>query len=253
MASEKAKELARQQKAQVKAEKLRKKNSDDPRDWGQTRQVRESFKLVRKHNPRFVPMAIAAVAVPVVVAIILCLIVGYWAFLIPLGILVGIALALVLFNRELKKSVFEQAHGQVGSTGVALQMLPKGWSHSQMPVAMNREQDVILRAVGPAGIVLVGEGDQRRLRPMMNTEVKRHSAVQHQVVVTPIFMGDGDNQVPLNRLSDHIRKLPKKYESAQVTDLERRVAALDAVRPRLGGMPHGPVNQRGSRRALRGR
>lgn len=253
MASEKAKELARQQKAQVQAEKLRKKNSDDPKDWGQMRQVRESFKMVQKHNKRFVPLVAAAVLVPIVIAVLLSLAVGYWALLIPLGVLVGIALALVLFNRELKKSVFDQAHGQVGSTGVALQMLPKGWSHSQMPVAMNREQDVILRAIGPAGIVLVGEGDMRRLRPMMNTEVKRHSNVQHQAVVTPVYMGDGDNQVPLQKLTEHIRKLPKKYEPAQVSDLERRVAALDAVRPRLGGMPHGPVNQRGSRRALRGR
>ena len=32
MASEKAKELAAKQKAEIKAEKLRKKNSDDPRD-----------------------------------------------------------------------------------------------------------------------------------------------------------------------------------------------------------------------------
>ena len=42
MASEKAKALAAQQKQERKAEKLRKKNSDDPRDWGRVRQIIEN-------------------------------------------------------------------------------------------------------------------------------------------------------------------------------------------------------------------
>ena len=51
MASEKAKELAAKQKAAIKAEKLRKKNSDDPRDWGQVRQLREAYKRTAEIDP----------------------------------------------------------------------------------------------------------------------------------------------------------------------------------------------------------
>ena len=52
MASEKAKALAAQQKAERKAEKLRKKNSDDPRDWGRIRQMIEAYKRTNEVDPQ---------------------------------------------------------------------------------------------------------------------------------------------------------------------------------------------------------
>ena len=52
MASEKAKALAAQQKAERKAEKLRKKNSDDPRDWGRIRQIIEAYKRTNEVDPQ---------------------------------------------------------------------------------------------------------------------------------------------------------------------------------------------------------
>ena len=51
MASEKAKELAAKQKAAIKAEKLRRKNSDDPRDWGRWRQFVEAYKRTAEVDP----------------------------------------------------------------------------------------------------------------------------------------------------------------------------------------------------------
>ena len=51
MASEKAKQLAAEQKAAAKAEKLRKKNSDDPRDWGRVRQTVEAYKRTAEIDP----------------------------------------------------------------------------------------------------------------------------------------------------------------------------------------------------------
>ena len=51
MASEKAKQLAAEQKAAAKAEKLRKKNSDDPRDWGRVKQVVEAYQRTAEVDP----------------------------------------------------------------------------------------------------------------------------------------------------------------------------------------------------------
>lgn len=252
MASEKAKELARKQKAEVQAEKLRKRQSDDPKDWGQLRQTREMFKLVKQENPRFPLLFGLAIGLPIVVAVVVCLFVGFWSLIVPFGVLLGLVLGLLLFNREIKTATFSRVQGQAGSAQVALQMLPKGWTSSP-PINANRDMDVIHRAIGPAGLVLVGEGDAKRLRPMLSTEVKRHSTASHNLVVTSIVMGDGEGQVPLNKLTDHIRKLPKQYDAAQVADIQRRVTALDNVRPRLGGMPRGPINTRGARKAMRGR
>ena len=52
MASEKAKALAAKQKAQLKAEKQRRKQSNDPKDWGQVKQVVEAYKATARINPK---------------------------------------------------------------------------------------------------------------------------------------------------------------------------------------------------------
>ena len=44
--SQAAKELAAKQKAQAKAEKERRKHSDNPKDWGTGKQLVETFKPV---------------------------------------------------------------------------------------------------------------------------------------------------------------------------------------------------------------
>ncbi len=131
-------------------------------------------------------------------------------------------------------------------------MLPKGWS-STPAINATREFDVIHRAVGPGGVVLVGEGNARRVRQMLVTETKRHASAGHNLHIITIVMGEGDGEVPLTKLTDHIRKLPKTYDKAQIEDIDRRVRALDNVRPRLGGVPKGPMNVKGARKALRGR
>ena len=74
MASEKAKALAAQQKAERKAEKLRKKNSDDPRDWGRVRQIIEAYKRTSELDPELKWWTLAVVVVPIVVLLAL----GLW-------------------------------------------------------------------------------------------------------------------------------------------------------------------------------
>ena len=252
MASEKAKELARQQKAAIKAEKQRKKNSSDPRDWGQWRQIREMYKLTTSENPRFPWILASGFAGPVVVFTVVGLFVSPLVLWIMLGITAGLVVALLLFNREIKRATFSRVQGQAGSAQVALEMLPKGWSATPA-ITATREFDVIHRAVGPGGVVLVGEGNPRRVRQMLAQESKRHASAGHNLHIVTIVMGEGEGEVPLTKLTDHIRKLPKTYDKAQVDDIARRVRALDAVRPRLGGVPKGPMNVRGARKALRGR
>ena len=252
MASEKAKELARQQKAAVRAEKERKRNSSDPRDWGQWRQLREMYKLTVSQNPRFPWILLGGFLGPIIVLTVVGLFVSPLILWIMVGITLGMVAALMLFNREIKRATFSRVQGQAGSAQVALEMLPKGWT-STPAINATRELDVVHRAVGPGGLVLVGEGNPRRVRQMLATEAKRHATAAHNLTVLTIVMGEGEGEVPLTKLTDHIRKLPKKYDKAQVEDINRRVRALDSIRPRLGAVPKGPLNMRGARKAMRGR
>ena len=59
--------------------------------------------------------------------------------------------------------------------------------------------------------------------------------------------------MPLAKLADHIKKLPKKMEAVQITDVKARLRALDAVRPKVP-VPRGPMpSMKGVNRAMRGR
>ena len=70
-------------------------------------------------------------------------------------------------------------------------------------------------------------------------------------------MGNKDGQVPLDKLADHIRKLPKKLQPQQITDIRQRLRALDALRPPVpvpkGPMPTSSRQVKGVRQAMRGR
>ncbi|WP_420175788.1 DUF4191 domain-containing protein [Luteococcus sp. OSA5] len=250
MASEKAKELAAKQKAQIKAEKERKKHSDDPRDWGQMRQIKESYRITKEQDPKLPLVLAAGFFGPVVLGIILGVLVKPVFFWVLMGILVGMTLAMFLFTRRVKNSVYKRYEGQPGSAEIALNMLPKGWS-STPAINATRHMDVVHRAVGPGGLILVGEGDPGRLKGLLATEVKRHEQTAYGVKVHTIQMGEAEGQVPLPKLADHIKKMPKQLNQVQIDDVNKRLRAMDAVRSRMP-LPKGPLPTQTSRRAMRG-
>ena len=65
-------------------------------------------------------------------------------------------------------------------------------------------------------------------------------------------MGDHEGQVPLAKLAGHIKKLPKSLTPAKINEVNQRLRALDAMRPKAP-IPKGPINTKGARSAMRGR
>jgi hypothetical protein len=253
MASERAKQLAAEQKATKKAEALRRKNSTDPKDWGQVRQVIEVYKVTAEHDPKanwF--MGGALVACIVVFTIVGILIKPWWLYLI-FGILFGVLAAMSVLTWRAKTATYKRYEGQKGSAEIAMSMLGKEWIKSPV-ITANRQLDIVHRAVGPAGIVLIGEGDPGRVRAMLATEAKKHEQVKYGIKVTTLVMGDRENQVPLDKLADHIKKLPKVIKTAEITDISNRLRALDSMRPKIP-LPKGPMptSAKGTRAAVRGR
>jgi hypothetical protein len=181
---------------------------------------------------------------------------GAMISLIILGIMVGLLLAMLLLVQRTKAATYKRYAGQAGSAEVALAMLPKKWI-STPAIAANRQLDAVHRTLGPGGLVLIGEGEPGRLRALLTSEVRKHEKVAYGVKVTTIMMGNGKNQVPLEKLADHIRKLPKVLEPNQVTEIKSRLNALDKVRPQIpvpkGPMPTNPRQVRGAKQAMRGR
>ena len=253
MASERAKQLAAEQKATKKAEQLRRKNSTDPKDWGQVRQIIEVYKVTAEHDPKANLFMGGALVLCIVVFTVVGIFVKPWWLYVIFGVLFGVLAAMFVLTWRAKSATYKRYEGQKGSAEVAMSMLGKEWVKSPV-ITANRQLDIVHRVVGPGGIVLIGEGDPGRVRAMLATEAKKHEQVKYGVKVTTLVMGDRENQVPLGKLADHIKKLPKIIKTAEITDISNRLRALDSMRPKLP-LPKGPMptSAKGARQAVRGR
>ena len=251
MASERAKQLAAEQKAAVKAEKLRKKTSEDPKDWGVVRKFVQGIKMTSEYDKSLIPLMIGTFVLVVAIVLVIGFIVKPWWMYLILGVMIGLMCAMLVLNWRAKGAMFKRYAGQAGSAEVALNLLGKGWIKNPA-IAVDRHQNIVHRVVGPPGIVLIGEGQPGRVREMLATEAKRHEAIKYNVAVTTVVMGDAENQVPLNKLDKYIKKLPKNIKGARITEVMARLKALDGARPRMP-IPKGPMNMKGARSALRGR
>ncbi|PFG17628.1 uncharacterized protein DUF4191 [Propionicimonas paludicola] len=253
MASEKAKELAAKQKAEVKAAKLAKKNSTNPRDWPWYKQLWQTYKVTAEVDPKLNwYLAGTFVGVLLVATVIGFFAPPMWVWAL-LGTTGGLTVDLYVLTDRAKKATFVRFAGQPGSAEVALNLLnSKAWSYT-IGITATRQLDLVHRVVGPAGIILIGEGAPARTRQLLTTEAKKHEQIAYDAKVITIMMGDADNQVPLAKLTGHIKKLPKALSKTQIADITSRLRALDAARPKAP-IPRGPLpNMKGLNRAMRGR
>ena len=251
-----AKEAKAKAKAAERAEKERRKNSTDPADMGRIRQIRRAYEITHEYDKPLPWLLLGAFLGSVIVLLVIGFVIGQPVYLGILGLMVGVLAAMIVLVQRAKRATFKRYAGQAGSAEVALQMLPKKWV-SEPAVAANKQLDVVHRTLGPGGLVLIGEGEPGRLKALLASEVRKHERVAYGVDVITVQMGDKEGQIPLEKLTDHIKKLPKKLQPAQITDIKQRLRALDAVRPKIA-VPKGPMptNQRqvrGARQAMRGR
>lgn len=253
MASEKAKELARQQKAAVQAEKLRRKNSNDPKDWGRWRQFVEAYKRTQEVDSStrwwMIGVALGVVALIGVLGYVSGL--AWWAWL-PVALMTALLGAMLVLTRKAKSAMITRYAGKPGSAEVALQLLNKRKYSYDMGIAATRELDLVHRVLGPGGIVLVGEGQAGRTRKLLTEQAQRHGQISYGTPVTQLMLGDAANQVKLGDLQKRIEKMPKVLETYQITEVRTRLNSLDK---RKGvPLPKGPMpTPKGVNRALRGR
>jgi hypothetical protein len=247
---------AKAARAAKKAEKARKRASNDPADMGRMRQIKRAYQVTHEHDRALPYLLLAAFLVPLGAAVAIGLLTDQLLSSIFVGLGVAILLPMIVLVRRAKAATYKRYAGQAGSAEVALSMLPKKWISSPV-IAANKSQDVVHRTLGPGGLVLIGEGEPGRVKALLASEVRKHERVAYGVPVTTVVMGNKSGQVPLDKLADHIRKLPKALQPNQVTDLKQRLRALDAVRPTIpvpkGPMPTSPRQVKGARQAMRGR
>ncbi|NNG18452.1 DUF4191 domain-containing protein [Naumannella sp. ID2617S] len=257
-----AKESQAAAKADARAAKAaareRRRTTTDPNEMGRMRQIWQAYKLTHEYDKPLPWLLLGAFLVPIALAVVVAILfaqgsVFSWIMFLLTGVMLGLLLALLLLTNRTKKATFKRYAGQVGSAEVALQMLGNKWVHDPV-IAATKNQDVVHRAVGPGGIVLVSEGDPNRAKQLLALEQRKHEKFISNVVITTFQMGDKQGQIPIAKLADAVKKLPKTLQPNQVTDVRNRLRAIDAVRPKVP-VPRGPVptNMKGARKGMRGR
>ncbi|WP_175411093.1 DUF4191 domain-containing protein [Streptomyces sp. TRM64462] len=232
------------------ARKAKSDSGDAAANPGRLKQIALTYKMTRRADPK-VGLVIAGVGIVVFGALLgLGFLIGHPVYLGILGFLLAFLAMAIVFGRRAERAAFGQMEGQPGAAAAVLQNVGRGWTTTPA-VAMNRSQDVVHRAVGRAGIVLVAEGNPNRVRSLLAAEKKRMARIVVDVPVHDFIVGDGEGQVPLKKVRTTMLKLPRVLTAAQVTVANDRLRAMGDLMSNMplpkGPMPKGMRMPRGGR------
>ena len=219
------------------------------------RQLIQAYKLTYARD-RQLPlwMALAFVGAAAVIFLInflagIALVIG-----IPIAVIFGVLAATFVFGRRAQKAAFNQVEGQPGAAGWVLGNMRGDWRVTQ-GVQVNAQLDAVHRVLGRPGVILVGEGAPHRVKPLLAQEKKRVARIVGDTPIYDVILGDGEGEVSIRRLNNHLVKLPRNLDQAQVNALEKRMAALGGTK--AAPLPKGPMPTRarlsGMERTLRRR
>lgn len=211
-------------------------NAADLQNAGRLKQIRMVAKLVNQQDKKAMPITIGSAVAIIVVFVIVGLLTGLAAILIPFGVLLGVMTMMILFGRFAQRAQYSSIEGQLGAAAAVLQSMRGDWTVTP-GVAGNRTMDVVHRVVGRPGVVLVGEGVPSRVAALMANERRKTERVARGVPVHEIQVGSGEGQIPVSKLQRKVTMLPRALKPAAVADLNYRLKALQPTMQ----MPKGPL------------
>ena len=203
---------------------------------GRLKQIRMVAGLVHRQNPRAMPIVFGSGLGILAVLVIVGLLTGLALLLIPLGVLLGLLVAMLLFGRFAQVAQYSAIEGQPGAAAAVLENMRGNWTVTPA-IAANRNMDVVHRAVGRPGVILVGEGSPARLASLLAAEKKRVARVAYEVPIFEFQVGNEEGQIPLSKLQRKVMRLPRNLKPGAVSDINHR---LKALQPSLQA-PKGPI------------
>ncbi|MBV7295833.1 DUF4191 domain-containing protein [Corynebacterium sp. TAE3-ERU12] len=225
-------------KAQREAKRAKRKQT-----WGQ---MKQAFVLLKGRDKWLIPLLIAAFVVPIVLLLLIGVALGgFWAWILPImGIPLGVTAAMWLFSRRLQNSFYAEAEGQAGAAAWTLDNMRSGvgitWNVKTGVVA-NQHMDAVHRVVGNPGIVLVGEGDEDRVRKMMAKEKRALARIVGETPIYEVMSGSEEGQVPPKKLQRELLRFPRNYNKDEANALATKLQTMDANRDARANLPKGPL------------
>lgn len=237
----------REEKKQARAERRAKRGP------GMFAQMKQVYKMTREQDPN-IPWTLALIFFgTVLVFLLIGLLLNNWITFLLIGIPLGILFAVMVLSRRAEKAAFAQLDGQPGRSGAALSTLRRGWIFEQQPVAANKSQDVIFRAIGRPGIVLVTEGPTSRVNPLVQKEKLKYKKIVPTVPIHVVNSGNDEGQVELKKLTKTLNKLPKQLTQQEMHQVANRIDSLGKHNNIMSALPKGidPMRMRPDRKGMR--
>lgn len=146
---------------------------------------------------------------------------------IIMGSLFGILASMFVMGRKAERAAYSRIAGQMGAVGAVLGNIRKGWRSAEMPVAVNpRSQDAVYRAIGPAGVVLVGEGSRTRVKVLLEDERRKVNRVAPGAPVSFLYVTNDAEATALADLSKTLYKMKKSLNRAEIAVVAKRLESL---------------------------
>ncbi|CAG7610998.1 DUF4191 domain-containing protein [Leucobacter soli] len=198
---------------------------------GRIKQMIRVYQQTRRHDRNLTLALLAVFIAPIALALLAAWLLNNsvfgWIVWPITGILVGLLLAMIVLGRRAESTAYRQIEGQPGAVGAVINgALRRSWRGSETPVAMNRSRDAVYRVVGRGGAVLIVEGEPQRAKQLVTREETQLRRTLSGVAVTTLYVGTGEDQVPLHKLSRTLVKMKPVLSRREVDAVYKRVSSM---------------------------
>ena len=211
----------------------------EPEKQGQLAVLKDAFGLVRREKPvSYLWCGLVFVVV---------LVGGYFGgqglghplYFGILSIPLALLAAFFTFTRFANTAAFASIAGQTGAGASVLMSIRKGFTTTPA-VNVSRNQDMVHRTVGRAGIILVGEGSPA-VHTLVQDEKKKIERFVPGVPVHELYVGEYEGAVSLRKLQKAVKKFPKKLTKPQLREVRNRLKGVGGMNMPIpkGPMPKG--------------
>lgn len=202
------------------------------------RTIRDNYRMAKEHDPRLGWILLGIFALGILASTGMALWTGNPFTWYIIGLSLTIVVLAIVFSRRAMRSAYRSIEGRQGAALAVVQNMSRGGWGITGAVAANKSQDIVHRAVGRAGVVLIGEGSSPALPNLLAAEHKRTARYIGELPITELTIGKDPGQVPIEKLDKHLRSLPKVLAPGEVTNLRKRLDALAAAPVPI---PKGPI------------
>ena len=209
---------------------------DAPKKQSQLAVVKDAYRLVKKDSPLAVVWCLVIFVLVLTFGIVIGNNLGHPIYAGFITLPVAFLAAFFLFTRYANTAAFASIQGQLGAGASVLMSIKRGFVTTPA-VNVNRDQDMVHRVSGKAGIILVGEGGFG-VKSLMQDEKRKMERFLSGVPVTEVMVGENSGQVSIKKLHKHLKKLPKKLNTAQLREVRARLRSVGGLNL---PMPKGPM------------